>query len=312
MKKLLLNILTIFLFSTALILPQASSRLSLHNVNGWSYSASPFINRDTSNSGMMLRFLPASSDTVQVFQVFAKPDSVYNYMWGIPEWKTDAYFQKEGFNFHYPISAIVEVSIAEKMNVKTIEISLEIQNGEQAFIANDSLKIKEGVQVMNFDFSFATPATPSLIFKVAIMGISVVSLDTTYCGTQVELNNLRVMEKSENGTLDTIFIDLFGGQNTVGVVDPLPGIPTGFHLYQNYPNPFNPSTIISYNLHSWSFVTLKKYDNLGKEVKTIVNKFQNAGTHSVSFNAKDLPSGIYFYRLKGNNFSETKKLVLIK
>lgn len=90
-------------------------------------------------------------------------------------------------------------------------------------------------------------------------------------------------------------------------------IPTDFALKQNYPNPFNPSTTIKYSLPEEGLVTLKVFNALGEEVRTVVSEFQDPGTYSVKFNASDLPSGIYFYKIKsGNNFTETKKMILLK
>jgi hypothetical protein len=88
--------------------------------------------------------------------------------------------------------------------------------------------------------------------------------------------------------------------------------PYSFILHQNYPNPFNPSTTISFSIPSRSFVSLKVFDLLGREVATLINENQNVGTHFTTFSATNLPSGIYFYRLQAGSFSETKKLVLQK
>jgi hypothetical protein len=91
-----------------------------------------------------------------------------------------------------------------------------------------------------------------------------------------------------------------------------------YSLEQNYPNPFNPSTVISWQLSSGSFVRLKIYDILGNEVASLVNEYQNAGTHSIIFNTqqtasgKHLSSGIYFYRLQAGSYTAVKKLVLLK
>jgi hypothetical protein len=85
-----------------------------------------------------------------------------------------------------------------------------------------------------------------------------------------------------------------------------------FRLNQNYPNPFNPSTKISYNLVKDGFVTLKIYDALGKEVKTLVNEFQQSGLREINFNASGLSSGIYFYRINAGDFSDLKKMMFIK
>ncbi|MFZ0453479.1 MAG: YCF48-related protein [Ignavibacteriaceae bacterium] len=95
-------------------------------------------------------------------------------------------------------------------------------------------------------------------------------------------------------------------------VNTAPVLPDKIELYQNYPNPFNPSTKISYNLPERSFIFLKIYDNLGREIKTIVNKDQYAGFHTVTFDGKNLPSGIYYYKLQAGDFSQTKKLILLK
>lgn len=85
-----------------------------------------------------------------------------------------------------------------------------------------------------------------------------------------------------------------------------------FELSQNYPNPFNPSTTISFSLPQSSLVTLKVYDILGSEVAELVNGQVEAGIHKVNFNAYNLNSGIYFYTIKAGNFTETKKLMLVK
>jgi len=89
-------------------------------------------------------------------------------------------------------------------------------------------------------------------------------------------------------------------------------IPTGLTLSQNYPNPFNPSTTISYRLPSDSFVTLRVYDVLGREIETMVNERQSAGTHSVTFRATNLPTGVYIYTLQTGAYHDTQKMILLK
>lgn len=89
-------------------------------------------------------------------------------------------------------------------------------------------------------------------------------------------------------------------------------IPVEAYLKNNYPNPFNPSTVIEYAIPKNSFVTLKIYDNLGREIYTLVNENKQAGKYSVDFNAGNLAAGVYFYRLSFENFSSVKKMVLIK
>jgi hypothetical protein len=89
-------------------------------------------------------------------------------------------------------------------------------------------------------------------------------------------------------------------------------IPDGYSLFQNYPNPFNPSTQISYTVAKRSFVTLKVYDLLGREVASLVNEVKQAGTYPVTWNAARLGTGVYFYKIQVGSFSETKKMILIK
>jgi hypothetical protein len=83
-------------------------------------------------------------------------------------------------------------------------------------------------------------------------------------------------------------------------------------LSQNYPNPFNPTTVIKYQIPKQSFVTIKIYDVLGSEVATLVNEEKPIGNFELMWNAENLASGIYFYRLQAGDFIETKKMILLK
>jgi hypothetical protein len=90
------------------------------------------------------------------------------------------------------------------------------------------------------------------------------------------------------------------------------GIIYDYSLSQNFPNPFNPTTTIKYAIKTAGEVTLKVFDMLGTEVSSLVNENQEEGSYSVTFNASELPSGIYFYTLTSGNFIDTKKLILLK
>ena len=97
----------------------------------------------------------------------------------------------------------------------------------------------------------------------------------------------------------------------------LKSTPVSYKLYQNYPNPFNPSTKIIYSIPELSFVTLKVYDILGNEIATLVNEEKHSGNYEIEFNShsievRNMPSEIYFYKLTTNNFSQTKKMILLK
>ena len=90
------------------------------------------------------------------------------------------------------------------------------------------------------------------------------------------------------------------------------GTPSEFELSQNFPNPFNPSTSINFGIPNDGFVSLKVYDNSGKEVATLVNESRPAGFYTVNFNALNLSSGVYFYSLQTNGFVKTMKMALMK
>jgi len=89
-------------------------------------------------------------------------------------------------------------------------------------------------------------------------------------------------------------------------------VPSRFTLSQNYPNPFNPFTNIRYDLRKPGFVKLVVFDALGRELETFVNEQQSPGTYSVDWNASEYPSGVYFYRLQTDSYTEVKKMILAK
>ncbi len=109
------------------------------------------------------------------------------------------------------------------------------------------------------------------------------------------------------------YLEAGGSDNiAVGVKQAGNDLPKTFALSQNYPNPFNPTTVISYQLPANSYVTLKVYDVLGRVVATLVNERENAGSHSVTFDASRLPSGVYFYRITAGSYTNVKKMLLLK
>jgi photosystem II stability/assembly factor-like uncharacterized protein len=98
----------------------------------------------------------------------------------------------------------------------------------------------------------------------------------------------------------------------VGVNKEANDLPKDYTLSQNFPNPFNPNTVISYSLPSASNVKLIVYNTLGQTVKVLENGHKNEGTHSVNFNAAELSSGTYFYKIEAGQFSQIKKMIFLK
>ena len=94
-------------------------------------------------------------------------------------------------------------------------------------------------------------------------------------------------------------------------------VPTGFRLYQNYPNPFNPVTKIKFDISAVAAVheppySLRIYDVLGREVATLVNESLKPGTYEVEFDGTNYPSGVYYYKLIASDYTDSKKMVLVK
>jgi len=102
------------------------------------------------------------------------------------------------------------------------------------------------------------------------------------------------------------------GLDTPSSGDPISNMPSEYTLNQNYPNPFNPSTTIQFSLPENQFVTISVYNIIGEQVAELTSREYQAGTHTVSFEAGDIPTGMYLYRLETANFIETKKMVLLK
>ena len=111
---------------------------------------------------------------------------------------------------------------------------------------------------------------------------------------------------------------VYGDTTVVGIDEGKSNKPVEYSLFQNYPNPFNPSTIIQYSIPKTSFVTLKIFNILGKEIATLVNEEKPAGNYQIEFNIqktinnKPLSSGIYFYKLHAGNYIRTKKMIYLK
>ena len=132
--------------------------------------------------------------------------------------------------------------------------------------------------------------------NTSLYEVECVSKDTIYvCG--------------QNGT---ILRSYNGGGNFTSVQNTNNQLPSEFSLEQNYPNPFNPSTKVNFSVPEQSHVKITVYDALGKSVKILVDEQMSEGNYSVSLDAQNLPGGVYFYRMEANEFTQTRKMVLVK
>jgi len=168
--------------------------------------------------------------------------------------------------------------------------------------ANDSIIVDRGIDTAANLAQFATigPAATQFMDSTVLKGhIYCYRLRTKISDTTIYSYPIRTDTVGRKGVLIT------------SVEEEL-NAPSSFMLYQNYPNPFNPATTINYQLPMNSFVAMKIYDALGREIKTLVSEEQTAGTHSVIFNADGLPSGIYFYKIIAGTITQMRKMILLK
>ena len=135
---------------------------------------------------------------------------------------------------------------------------------------------------------------------------------SAFAGQQVYIAFRYFMNTTENGLLcyiDNVFV---GNHSAIGIQPIGTNVPKVFALRQNYPNPFNPMTNIEFDLPKSEFVRLIVFNTLGQEVKTLVNETKQAGSYRVDFDASNLPSGAYFYRIIAGDFVQTNKMILVK
>jgi Secretion system C-terminal sorting domain len=123
---------------------------------------------------------------------------------------------------------------------------------------------------------------------------------------------IKTRTMSNNGLADFNFDNFSFSSEVISEQKDNPKVTQDWTLSQNYPNPFNPSTVFTYQVPYRSYVTIKVYDVIGNEISTIVDEEKNAGSYSLTFNAINLPSGIYIYQLISNEYKLTKKMILIK
>lgn len=134
-------------------------------------------------------------------------------------------------------------------------------------------------------------------------------IDLSFSTTTNTGNRAYILKTVGRYETDTTYI---GNKNNLSKLNDHPIIPTENKLYDNYPNPFNPNTIIKYSLKDDGKVSLKIFNTLGEEVRTLVNEIKPAGNYEVEFNVSDLSSGVYIYQLKSGDFVSSKKMLLIK
>jgi len=130
-------------------------------------------------------------------------------------------------------------------------------------------------------------------------------------------NDVAMGQTASESSSDSLFFGgggFFGGGDDwiTGLNNEIEPIPLEFELSQNYPNPFNPSTTIGFSIPEASDVKIEIYNVLGQRIGVLLDEFRDAGRHSVVWDAGNIPSGVYFYRIKTSDFENTRKMLLLK
>ncbi len=174
----------------------------------------------------------------------------------------------------------------------------------------------------NYVYSVSHPSANTISINIAlILGTGTKITDTP---VDVATINFSKLKSAEDLNIQPVMMQFFSpGSATIWSVgtwndelltsvDQSKNSPSKFELMQNYPNPFNPATTIKYQIPSYSMVTIKIYNVLGQEVETLVNEMKNPGNYQIQFNAINLASGSYIYRLQAGSLVQVKKMLLIK
>jgi hypothetical protein len=195
-------------------------------------------------------------------------------------------FTTAGFNFPPVITSLPD-TIANKDSLYQYQVIAEDNNGDTLTYSLTTAPFWLSIDSTN-GLIEGTPSASNVGDTVVV-----VKVDDGHGRTDTQTYSLHIL-------------------NPVGIDSETNQVPQQYVLNQNYPNPFNPTTTIKYEVPERSFVTLKVYDVLGKEVAALVNEEKPIGNYVIEFDASNLPSDIYFYRLQTPNFTQTKKMILLK
>ena len=230
------------------------------------------------------------------FVFFANSNSYFgNHNW------LDPNFNYEGaLDFYNLIEGLGKTDSNPWINEQTGESTRFVFSGDP--VTGDGWNSKHigdvSITMSSGPFTFAVGDTQEVVFAIVV-------------GQGADrLSSITVM-KEYALIAKKAYDEYCGTAQTIAVKKP-EDIPTEYTLSQNYPNPFNPSTIIKYQMPEAAHISLKVYDVMGKEVATLVNSFQNSGSYDITFNAKGLASGIYFYKLNANGKQFINKMLLMK
>ncbi|HRR51388.1 MAG TPA: C25 family cysteine peptidase [Candidatus Cloacimonas sp.] len=224
-------------------------------------------------------------------------------------WLDDIIFPSTGENIGTPIFVI------DIENIDFGQVTVNTTASHEFTICNCGTASMLGTISTEEPFSLGMPSMPSQYLEYIILPGEAFTFNVNFRPTEnIEYNGSLIIHTDDPNALINN-IPLYGTGKPVANEDPVISVVTSLHGC--YPNPFNPSTSISFSLHEKSRVELVIYNILGQKVRTLVNKPLEPGEHKVTWNGTDnsgrpVASGIYFYRMKAGNYSETKKMILKK
>lgn len=167
---------------------------------------------------------------------------------------------------------------------------------------------KNSIVYIKKNGQFVSYASTNSLQQYSISGLANGTYEMTVVRLGYEYETRTVTINNQNLT-ENFYLDTF---NVIGITNINSNVPKDYLLKQNYPNPFNPVTNIEFSVPKAGFVRISVYDILGKEVGILVDERLSAGNYKVDFIASSLPSGVYFYRIQTSDFTETKKMILVK
>ncbi|MCX6151399.1 MAG: T9SS type A sorting domain-containing protein [Ignavibacteriales bacterium] len=190
-----------------------------------------------------------------------------------------------------PVWGNVDTVIQRPAGMKWINLLSDVGYLHNANVVYETT-INLRVGITSGDFNIGYLVTVNTIDMLKFLNDQ--DVDQQLAGTDTSMNH----KVKVTGSLD--------------VEEKIPGVPTEFKLTQNYPNPFNPTTSFTYSIKQSGDVRISIFNASGKEVKSLVNGFRSAGSYIINFEAENLPSGIYYYRIITSDFIQTNKMVLLK
>jgi len=210
----------------------------------------------------------------------------------------------------------IPLSFSEGVTLKEVNFEgtrVEYFDMKIASIDNENRTVIIGLlpqlsPVAKADLAIGDGVIANLVFEVNDDFVSEITLEAITL--EEPHHSLQYVYHDEDGAIATTSPDF--NSTTVSLANGIDGLPDSYALDQNYPNPFNPSTQISFSLPSSGNVSLSVFNVLGQKVVTLVDGEMVAGNHVVEFDGSALASGMYFYRIDTDSFSETKKMVMLK